>query len=165
MGNALGFIVPVLLVPNNGNIEDIEKGLNYLFYGCAVFSTIVFVLQLLCKQCFEIIPFSHKLIKKTVLQSAPPTSPSYAQASRVAQSESVKDFLKSLWKLMKNINFVLIFAAYSINLAVFSAITTFLNQMILPIYPVSNKTISSQINVLFIYYNRMLKMMLEILVF
>jgi len=42
--------VPVMLVPNDGDITEIEKGLNYLFYGCAIISTIVFVLQLFCKQ-------------------------------------------------------------------------------------------------------------------
>jgi MFS transporter, FLVCR family, feline leukemia virus subgroup C receptor-related protein len=71
------------------------------------------------------------------MQSAPPTPPSYAQANRNQQDESISEYLKSLLKLLKNVNFVLILIAYSINLAVFSAITTFLNQMIIPLYPVS----------------------------
>jgi MFS transporter, FLVCR family, feline leukemia virus subgroup C receptor-related protein len=70
------------------------------------------------------------------MQSAPPTPPSYAQASRNQQDETVSEYIKSLLKLMKNLNFVLILIAYSINLAVYSAITTFLNQMIIPLYPV-----------------------------
>ncbi|XP_059477085.1 uncharacterized MFS-type transporter C09D4.1-like [Neocloeon triangulifer] len=117
IGGALGFFIPVALVPDNGDIAAIETGLRYLFYGSAIISSIVFVLQLM------------------FLQSEPPTPPSLAQASRGTNNESVLDYVKSLWKLFKNVHFVLIFLAYSINVAVYSAITTFLNQMIIPIYP------------------------------
>ncbi|XP_059477083.1 uncharacterized MFS-type transporter C09D4.1-like isoform X2 [Neocloeon triangulifer] len=119
IGGALGFFIPVALVPdpNNGDTAAIEKGLGYMFYGCAIISTVVFVLQLI------------------FLQAEPPTPPSLAQASRGTNNESVLDYVKALWKLLKNVHFVLIFFAYSINLAVFSAVTTFLNQMITPIYP------------------------------
>jgi MFS transporter, FLVCR family, feline leukemia virus subgroup C receptor-related protein len=71
------------------------------------------------------------------MESVPPTPPSNAQASRNQKDETVSEYIKSLLKLMKNPNFVLILIAYSINLAVYSAITTFLNQMIIPLYPVS----------------------------
>lgn len=83
---------------------------------------------------FEIIYYFRKF---TVVQSAPPTPPSNAQASRSQQDETVLEYIKSLWKLMKNPSFVLIFFAYSMSIAVYSAMTTFLNQMIIPLYPVS----------------------------
>ncbi|XP_065350394.1 heme transporter FLVCR1-like isoform X2 [Cloeon dipterum] len=117
IGGALGFFIPVALMPNDKeDIPGIERGLSYMFFGCSIFATVVFVLQLI------------------FLQAAPPTPPSYAQASRNNERESLQHYVTSLWKLMKNVHFVLIFAAYSINLAVFSAITTFLNQMITPLY-------------------------------
>jgi hypothetical protein len=71
------------------------------------------------------------------MQSAPPTPPSFAQANRNQQDQTVSEYIKSLLKLMKNVNFVIILIAYSVNLSVFSGITTFLNQMIIPHYPVS----------------------------
>jgi hypothetical protein len=37
-------------VPERDNNDEIERGLNYLFYGCAIISTIVFILQLVCKR-------------------------------------------------------------------------------------------------------------------
>jgi hypothetical protein len=46
IGSSMGFFIPPLLVPDNGNIEEIERGLTYVFYGCAIASTVVFVLQL-----------------------------------------------------------------------------------------------------------------------
>jgi predicted MFS family arabinose efflux permease len=88
-------------------------------YSIQKFYTYVFILQFL-----------------SVLQSAPPTPPSYAQAIRENEQESTKEYFKSLWKLMKNIHFVLIFLAYSINVAVYSAVSTFLSQMVVNIYPV-----------------------------
>jgi nitrate/nitrite transporter NarK len=76
------------------------------------------------------------------LKSKPPTPPSKAEASREKnQTASVKEFLVSIWELLKDPNYLLIFFNYSINAGAFSAIATFLNQMVLNHFPViKNKT-------------------------
>jgi MFS transporter, FLVCR family, feline leukemia virus subgroup C receptor-related protein len=72
-----------------------------------------------------------------VLKSKPPTPPSSAEAQRKQDGESIKEFLTSIWKLMKDPSYLLLFFNYSINAGAFSAIATFLNQMILNHFPVN----------------------------
>ncbi|XP_065348593.1 uncharacterized MFS-type transporter C09D4.1-like [Cloeon dipterum] len=120
IGSALGFFVPVALVsgvPENDDWSTVQFELSLVFYGVAIYSTVIFVLHLI------------------FLESEPATPPGNAQASRSNDQESVKKYIKAQFSLMKNVNFVLVFLTYSINLAVFSAITVFLSQMIRPIYP------------------------------
>jgi hypothetical protein len=73
------------------------------------------------------------------VQAAPPTPPSAAQALRTGLLiETPKEFLQGISRVMRQRNFLLLFFAYSIDMAVLSAILTFINPMILEQYPVWN---------------------------
>lgn len=70
-----------------------------------------------------------------VFKDAPPTPPSIAQ--KHALSEEPINFLQSVKHLVMNVPYVLLLTAYGINVGVFYAISTLLNQIILQYYPVS----------------------------
>lgn len=70
-----------------------------------------------------------------VFKDAPPTPPSYAQAQQEGNEDT--NFLQSLKNLLKNRSYVLLTLAYGINVGIFYAISTLLNQIILDYYPVS----------------------------
>lgn len=70
-----------------------------------------------------------------VFKDAPPTPPSYAQAQQEGNDDV--NFLQSLKNLLKNRSYVLLTLAYGINVGIFYAISTLLNQIILEYYPVS----------------------------
>lgn len=72
------------------------------------------------------------------MQASPPTPPSAAQANRTgAQTESPRDFAATVVRVLKNPKFSILNISYGINVGVFCAFMTFLNQMILIFYPVS----------------------------
>ncbi|XP_065348592.1 heme transporter FLVCR1-like [Cloeon dipterum] len=118
IGGALGFLLPVALIPEDGDAAAIEWGFYYIAYGLAIFCTLAFILQLI------------------FLESEPPTPPGNAQAIRARRRESVLEYLKSQFRLLFNLNFVLVFLSYGINLAVFSAVGVFLSLMIVRNFPV-----------------------------
>lgn len=77
----------------------------------------------------------------SVFKNAPDTPPSYAAAQQEKGEEI--NFLASLKNLVKNRSYMFLLNAYGINVGIFYAISTLLNQIILQYYPVS---------VLFHYY-------------
>ncbi|VEN49002.1 unnamed protein product [Callosobruchus maculatus] len=113
LGIAVGFLVPPLVVPG-GTTEEVTSQLYTLFIGTAVAATIILVLVLL------------------FFKSAPPTPPSYAVAQ---QNEETVDFKASLMRLVNNRSYMLLLSAYGINVGVFYAISTLLNQIVLHYYP------------------------------
>nr|CAH7719638.1 unnamed protein product [Callosobruchus chinensis] len=113
LGIAIGFLIPPLVVPG-GTTEEVTSQLYTLFIGTAVAATIILVLVLL------------------FFKSAPPTPPSYAVAQ---QNEEEVDFKASLKRLLNNRSYMLLLSAYGINVGVFYAISTLLNQIVLHYYP------------------------------
>lgn len=63
----------------------------------------------------------------------PPKPPSITQVEERSRTEkfSTKLFLRSILKLAKNVPFVIHVIAYGINIGVFSAVGTLLNQLVL----------------------------------
>lgn len=49
LGVALGFLLPPLLVHDSDDFQDIAASLSRMFFGTAIFTTVVFVLIYLCK--------------------------------------------------------------------------------------------------------------------
>lgn len=131
VGIALGFFVPGLLVPNfsstdnstntnqtvtKTNITSIGKdevgaGLRTLFFGVAIFTTILFVAIVL------------------FFKDRPPLPPSAAQANAQVVNQN-SSFLDSIKALATNPNFILLFFTYGLNTGVFYAVSTVLNQMV-----------------------------------
>ncbi|XP_026745792.1 uncharacterized MFS-type transporter C09D4.1-like [Trichoplusia ni] len=114
MGVAMGFVLPPLLVRAAGTTEEIAADLQLMFHIYASYSSVLFVCILL------------------FFKAAPPTPPS---AAADFGSTLDSNFLLSLKKLMTNRNFILLLISYSINVGVFLAISTLLNEVILKHYP------------------------------
>ena len=73
----------------------------------------------------------------SVFKAQPPLPPSMAQLEQRANNET--DFFGSLKRLFLNPRYVLLVVSYGINVGVFYAISTLLNQVVLRYYPVSVK--------------------------
>lgn len=73
-----------------------------------------------------------------VFKGAPPTPPSFAQMQ--LQSEEKTNFFVSLKRLVVNVPYMQLLTAYGINVGIFYAISTLLNQIVLQYYPVSCST-------------------------
>ncbi|XP_023235905.1 uncharacterized MFS-type transporter C09D4.1-like isoform X2 [Centruroides sculpturatus] len=119
-GIALGFLLPPLLV-RNADKDTIGKDLTFLFFGVAIFTSLLFL----------IIIFAFK--------DKPPKPPSRAQAAILASVERI-NYWKSILNLIKNINYTLLLITYGINVGVFYAISTLLNQVVLIHFPGEEQT-------------------------
>lgn len=111
VGIALGFLLPPLIVPNTLDKDELSGYISMLFYGVAGFTTVLFVLVLL--------GFKDK----------PTHPPSRAQA--VLENEVPEKYFKSIINLIKNVHYDLLLVTYGINVGVFYAISTLLNQVVL----------------------------------
>lgn len=49
LGQAVGFILPPMIVRNHANLDDIGKDLNLLFYGQAIFAAVAAFAVLICE--------------------------------------------------------------------------------------------------------------------
>uniref|UniRef100_A0A182FHK0 Major facilitator superfamily (MFS) profile domain-containing protein n=1 Tax=Anopheles albimanus TaxID=7167 RepID=A0A182FHK0_ANOAL len=118
LGIAVGFLVPPMLVENHDDISLIGDDLRLMFYIVAGFTTLLVVLVLF------------------FFKAAPPTPPSAAQeATKTPNPLQSSPFLHSIKRLMLNRNYVLLLISYGMNVGVFYAISTLLNQIVLTHYP------------------------------
>ncbi|KFB48526.1 AGAP005839-PA-like protein [Anopheles sinensis] len=118
LGIAVGFLVPPMLVENHDDISLIGNDLRLMFYIVAGFTTVLVVLVLF------------------FFKAAPPTPPSAAQeATKTPNPLQSSPFLHSIKRLMLNRNYVLLLFSYGMNVGVFYAISTLLNQIVLTHYP------------------------------
>ncbi|XP_050091540.1 feline leukemia virus subgroup C receptor-related protein 2 [Anopheles aquasalis] len=118
LGIAVGFLVPPMLVENHDDISLIGDDLRLMFYIVAGFTTLLVVLVVF------------------FFKAAPPTPPSAAQeATKTPNPLQSSPFLHSIKRLMLNRNYVLLLISYGMNVGVFYAISTLLNQIVLTHYP------------------------------
>ncbi|KAJ8913505.1 hypothetical protein NQ315_017055 [Exocentrus adspersus] len=115
LGVATGFLLPPTIVTNNEDTDVTTRQLYTLFIGTGIVTTILLTLILI------------------FFKNAPETPPSYAAAQQ--EKEEKVDFLASLKNLVKNRSYMLLLNAYGINVGIFYAISTLLNQIILQYYP------------------------------
>lgn len=118
LGVALGFVVPPMLVKNYDKIELIGNDLRVLFYIVAITTSVLLVLILI------------------FFQAGPPLPPSPAQATIKATEN--EGFFISVKRLSTNVPYILLLISYGINIAVFYAISTLLNQVVLKAFPNSH---------------------------
>ncbi|KAJ8667149.1 hypothetical protein QAD02_008811 [Eretmocerus hayati] len=111
LGIAIGFLFPPMLVPSSEK-DDIASGLSLMFYITAGFTTTIFLLILI------------------FFQDKPPLPPSPAQAVQ-REAEASEDFLLSIKRLMTNVGYLLLLLSYAINVGIFYAISTLLNNIVL----------------------------------
>jgi FLVCR family feline leukemia virus subgroup C receptor-related protein len=116
LGVALGFVVPPLLIV----VDNVGLGLSRLhMYQLIAASTVC--LLLLC-----------------LFDKQPPTAPSAAQSSEARGEASTSDHIDTLRKLFGNRDFNLLFLSYGINVGVFYALSTLLEQMLNSRFPNSS---------------------------
>ncbi|XP_046661757.1 uncharacterized MFS-type transporter C09D4.1 isoform X1 [Homalodisca vitripennis] len=115
LGIAIGFLIPPILVKNSEVMESIGAGLSTLFYSVAILTSVLLVLILI------------------FFQGKPPLPPSPAQAVQ-RNAESVP-FATSIKHLATNPAYVLLLVSYGINVGVFYAISTLLNQIFVAHFP------------------------------
>lgn len=115
MGCAIGYILPPLIVQDSDDVENIGNQIKILCWILAG----------------SMIPVSIAVL--VYFQKEPPLPPSNAQAILRHQKEEfdTRLFFSSISNLFHNKGFLIHMVAYSINIAVFSAVGTLLNQFIL----------------------------------
>lgn len=118
-GIALGFIIPPIMLPDVSTKMAIAAGLKTLFNS-------VFLISLLLT--ITIILFFDNEPKK------PPGS-ARLRAQMSSRAPSPGSFLTSVMAVCKDKNYVLLVISYGINVGVFYAISTVLNQMVAPSWP------------------------------
>ncbi|XP_050347000.1 uncharacterized MFS-type transporter C09D4.1 isoform X1 [Nymphalis io] len=118
LGVALGFLLPPMIVRAQGSVEEIGADLQFMFYLVAGITSVLFVFILL------------------FFKAAPPSPPS---AAADFGSSLDSNFLKSIQKLLTNRNYILLLISYGLNVGVFYAISTLLNELVLTYYPGANE--------------------------
>ncbi|XP_073958111.1 histamine transporter isoform X2 [Choristoneura fumiferana] len=118
LGIALGFVLPPMLVRSQGTVEEIGADFQLMFYLVAGATSLLFV--------FIVLFFK-----------AAPQSPPSAAADLGASLDS--NFVHSIKKLLTNRNYNLLLLSYGLNVGVFYAISTLLNQVVLTHYPGANE--------------------------
>jgi MFS transporter, FLVCR family, feline leukemia virus subgroup C receptor-related protein len=75
----------------------------------------------------------------SVFESEPPNPPSHVEAIARSMKITNKGFWRSVLKLLKNSNYMVLVVAYGINVGVFNSFSTLLNQMVLHYFPNSEE--------------------------
>jgi FLVCR family feline leukemia virus subgroup C receptor-related protein len=81
-----------------------------------------------------------------VFKAEPPLPPSLAQAEQRANEDT--DFVGSVKRLMTNRGYVLLMMSYGLNVGVFYAISTLLNQVVLLYFPVRGSFVNIQFSMM-----------------
>ncbi|XP_037046859.1 feline leukemia virus subgroup C receptor-related protein 2 [Bradysia coprophila] len=115
LGIAVGFLLPPVIVQNHDDLDLVGQDLQLMFYLIAGFTSVLVVLVAL------------------FFQAQPPTPPSAAQSATKTNEQS--PFLHSVKRLVCNRNYILLLISYGMNVGVFYAISTLLNQIVLVYYP------------------------------
>nr|KAF7421404.1 hypothetical protein H0235_009240 [Vespula pensylvanica] len=116
LGIAIGFLFPPILVPNSDDLAVVARGFQIMFYIVAAFTSLILVVILL------------------FFKAQPPLPPSPAQAVQ-RENDSAEDFIQSIKRLFTNVGYLLLLLSYAINVGIFYAISTLLNQIILEYFP------------------------------
>lgn len=125
LGVAFGFLIPPSVVTKSDSIAFMQRRYYYLLVPVATLSAISFILTLV------------------FLKDQPDKPPSMAQleirnlmtryennANNPNKESDFKLYRKSIYNLVRNLNYILILVSYGINTGVYYAIGTLLNQII-----------------------------------
>ncbi|XP_014275595.1 uncharacterized MFS-type transporter C09D4.1 isoform X2 [Halyomorpha halys] len=127
LGIALSFLIPPIVVSDSEDYSQIRSDLQLLYIMMAVPTTLLLILVYF------------------FFEAAPPVPPSLAQFSaREREKEKVTSYSIVLKKLITNKDYVLLMLSYGLNVGVFYAYSTLLNQLFLIHFP-SGQTEAGQI--------------------
>ncbi|KAG5895664.1 hypothetical protein JTB14_008673 [Gonioctena quinquepunctata] len=123
LGTSIGYFLPPMIVHNSDDLEDIGNDLKVLCWILAL----------------SMIPVTIAVI--FYFPDQPPLPPSVAQANirNAGKKLNAKIFLVSIGDSFRNRGLMIHMVAYSINIAVFSAIGTLLTQFILQYFEGDNE--------------------------
>ncbi|PRD24750.1 UNVERIFIED_CONTAM: Flvcr2 [Trichonephila clavipes] len=105
LGIALGFLLPPQIVPSSPNKDDVKRGLSILFYSIAAITSVIFL---------SIVFF---------FKEKPPLPPSRAQAA-ILTNDSRSSYWTSIWKLCKNLHYMLLLITYGKSNVLYLSILT-----------------------------------------
>uniref|UniRef100_A0AAY4B4I5 Choline/ethanolamine transporter FLVCR1 n=1 Tax=Denticeps clupeoides TaxID=299321 RepID=A0AAY4B4I5_9TELE len=117
LGIAIGFLVPPILVPNVGDIDELAYHIRIMFFITAGVATLLFILVVI------------------VFQERPDLPPTQAQAAARCIPPGEYSYMASIVRLARNKPFILLIISYGLNVGCFYAVGTLLNQMIIAHYP------------------------------
>nr|CAH0103592.1 unnamed protein product [Daphnia galeata] len=118
VGIALGFLIPPILVKDHEMKDDIGEDLLFMFYIVAGISTLLLLTVIV------------------VFQAKPSLPPSTARCLAAQQpSPTPLTYYHSVKRIVTNRNYILLLFTYGINVGVFYAMSTLLNQVVLQHFP------------------------------
>lgn len=114
LGIAMSFVLPPMVVHDSEDLLQIRAEFQYLHIAMAVPPTLLLFFTLF------------------YFEAAPPKPPSLAQFSaREKDGDRVTSYSRTMQKLLTNKDYVLLLFSYGINVGVFYAVSTLLNQLFL----------------------------------
>uniref|UniRef100_A0A182MYU5 Major facilitator superfamily (MFS) profile domain-containing protein n=1 Tax=Anopheles dirus TaxID=7168 RepID=A0A182MYU5_9DIPT len=117
LGIAIGFFLTPMVITNHEDFSAIGVDLQVFLMGIAGISTMI--------ACMVI----------AVFKSEPPFAPSHIQALQRTMKPRRKDYWPSVARLLKDENYLILVIAYGINVGLFNAFSTLLNQIVLNYFP------------------------------
>lgn len=117
LGTAAGFIFTPLVINNHDDIDQIGVEMKIFLMAVAGISTVI--------ACMVI----------AVFKSAPQFAPSHVQALQRTMKLKRKDYWPAVGRLLQDDNYLILVIAYGINVGIFNAFSTLLNQIVTNYFP------------------------------
>ncbi|XP_053689572.1 feline leukemia virus subgroup C receptor-related protein 2-like [Sabethes cyaneus] len=117
LGTAAGFFFTPIVINNHEDIARIGVEMKIFLMAVAGISTVI--------ACMVI----------AVFKSAPEFAPSHVQALQRTMKPKRKDYWPAVGRLMQDDNYLILVIAYGINVGIFNAFSTLLNQIVTNYFP------------------------------
>ncbi|XP_058465288.1 heme transporter FLVCR2-like [Malaya genurostris] len=117
LGTAAGFFFTPIVINNHEDISRIGVEIKIFLMSVAGISTVI--------ACMVI----------AVFKSAPQYAPSHVQALQRSMKPKRKDYWPAVLRLLRNDNYLILVIAYGINVGIFNAFSTLLNQIVINYFP------------------------------
>ncbi|XP_038110765.1 feline leukemia virus subgroup C receptor-related protein 2 [Culex quinquefasciatus] len=117
LGTAAGFFFTPLVINNHEDLAQIGVELKIFLMAVAGISTMI--------ACMVI----------AVFKSNPQFAPSHVQALQRTMKPSLKDYWPAVGRLLQHDNYLILVIAYGINVGIFNAFSTLLNQIVINYFP------------------------------
>ncbi|XP_055533601.1 feline leukemia virus subgroup C receptor-related protein 2-like [Wyeomyia smithii] len=117
LGTAAGFFFTPIVINNHEDIARIGVEMKIFLMAVAGISTVV--------ACMVI----------AVFKSAPEFAPSHVQALQRTMKPKRKDYWPAVGRLLQDDNYLILVIAYGINVGIFNAFSTLLNQIVTNYFP------------------------------
>lgn len=140
-GIALGFTIPqTILGKETQDLDMIGIGLYKLFIGTATFSTFITFMILFLFDKSPAHPPGTARLRQIIQENAQTTQPLVDTKDNNASNDP--GFKSLMFKYATDRDFMLLIFGYGLNVGVFYAISTILNQMLAPDWPDANELVS-----------------------